>query len=420
MARDTDGIIQIKFAGTGDVGLGDLVITEGWPIIYSTPGGTFPQRVQFNQLLRFLFALAVEINQDGPFLDYNNTINYNPNAGVVGSDNIRYRCLIANGPASSVVNPVGDVSGRWTKDDLLDKDAFILSGQTGYSFRPKGQLAFLSDEADPTSHAILTGHILNAGDEGALEFLVKYSDASSIQISADFARTISTGSGTGDKATARSIRGTHVNSTSKGDTTPLVLWDGNSAGVCLGATAGLPWEDIPIDDDSFVIGEAGNQLQVLTTTTPGEIVLQAFDTPGVVFKPLSINALSTTFGVGDVLPSADDTIELGSAALKWLRVWANEVNAETIQMSGNILPTTTNTRTIGSNALRFFRLWCNDIQAQTIGLNGVVTYQSGTGSPEGVVSAAIGSIYTNDAGGAGQTLWVKETAPTGSTGWVAK
>lgn len=44
---------------------------------------------------------------------------------------------------------------------------------------------------------------------------------------------------------------------------------------------------------------------------------------------------------------------------------------------------------------------------------------SGTGSPEGVVSAAAGSTYRNLSGGAGSTFYVKESG-VGATGWVAK
>lgn len=46
-------------------------------------------------------------------------------------------------------------------------------------------------------------------------------------------------------------------------------------------------------------------------------------------------------------------------------------------------------------------------------------WSSGTGSPEGVVTAPVGSLYTDDAGGAGTTLYVKESG-TSNTGWVAK
>lgn len=44
---------------------------------------------------------------------------------------------------------------------------------------------------------------------------------------------------------------------------------------------------------------------------------------------------------------------------------------------------------------------------------------SGTGSPQGVVTAAIGSLYCRLDGGANTTLYVKESG-TGNTGWVAK
>lgn len=43
----------------------------------------------------------------------------------------------------------------------------------------------------------------------------------------------------------------------------------------------------------------------------------------------------------------------------------------------------------------------------------------GTGSPEGVVAAPVGAIYTRNDGGAGTTLYIKESG-TGNTGWVAK
>jgi hypothetical protein len=47
------------------------------------------------------------------------------------------------------------------------------------------------------------------------------------------------------------------------------------------------------------------------------------------------------------------------------------------------------------------------------------TISSGTGTPEAAVTAPIGSLYTRTDGGAGTTLYVKESG-TGNTGWVAK
>lgn len=51
-------------------------------------------------------------------------------------------------------------------------------------------------------------------------------------------------------------------------------------------------------------------------------------------------------------------------------------------------------------------------------VNGV-KYVNGAGSPEGVVTAPAGSVYTNKSGGAGTTLYIKESG-SGNTGWVAK
>ena len=52
--------------------------------------------------------------------------------------------------------------------------------------------------------------------------------------------------------------------------------------------------------------------------------------------------------------------------------------------------------------------------------NGQCGWYCGAGSPEGVVTAAVGSMYTNRVQGvAGTTFWVKETG-TGNTGWVSK
>lgn len=60
------------------------------------------------------------------------------------------------------------------------------------------------------------------------------------------------------------------------------------------------------------------------------------------------------------------------------------------------------------------------LTAPTIsGGSGTATIQAGNGSPEGVVTATVGSLYMRTDGGAGTTLYVKESG-AGNTGWVAK
>lgn len=51
--------------------------------------------------------------------------------------------------------------------------------------------------------------------------------------------------------------------------------------------------------------------------------------------------------------------------------------------------------------------------------NGAPIWTSGAGSPEGAVSAPIGSLYTRTDGGTNTTLYIKESGAS-TTGWVAK
>ena len=44
----------------------------------------------------------------------------------------------------------------------------------------------------------------------------------------------------------------------------------------------------------------------------------------------------------------------------------------------------------------------------------------GTGDPNNVVTASPPALYLDADGGAGATLWVKETGINTDTGWVAK
>lgn len=45
---------------------------------------------------------------------------------------------------------------------------------------------------------------------------------------------------------------------------------------------------------------------------------------------------------------------------------------------------------------------------------------SGAGSPEGVVTADVGSLYLRTDGGAGTALYVKESGVNTNTGWIGK
>jgi hypothetical protein len=54
-----------------------------------------------------------------------------------------------------------------------------------------------------------------------------------------------------------------------------------------------------------------------------------------------------------------------------------------------------------------------------ISLPGNITWTSGAGSPEGVVTAPVGSLYSRSDGGVLTSLYVKQSG-TGNTGWAGK
>lgn len=86
----------------------------------------------------------------------------------------------------------------------------------------------------------------------------------------------------------------------------------------------------------------------------------------------------------------------------------------------DFLPDQDNAYDIGSPSFRVRNIYvAGAVAGASIGLPGGITWTSGVGSPEGVVTAPIGSLYSNTSGGASTTLYVK-TSGTGNTGWTAK
>lgn len=86
-----------------------------------------------------------------------------------------------------------------------------------------------------------------------------------------------------------------------------------------------------------------------------------------------------------------------------------------IAASVDLVPTTDDTNTLGASSLR----WSNAYARQFRPGSGTPIWSSGTGTSEGVVTAAVGSLFTRTDGAAATTLYVKETG-SGNTGWAAK
>lgn len=84
--------------------------------------------------------------------------------------------------------------------------------------------------------------------------------------------------------------------------------------------------------------------------------------------------------------------------------------------SANYIPLVDNTSDLGATG--GFR-WKQAFAVSIRPGDGTPIWTSGSGTPEGVVTAVVGSLYTRTNGGAGTTLYIKESG-SGNTGWVAK
>jgi len=84
----------------------------------------------------------------------------------------------------------------------------------------------------------------------------------------------------------------------------------------------------------------------------------------------------------------------------------------------DMYPHANNVKDIGTTGKRFKNVfWSGAIYLGPA--SGAVTISYGTGTPEGAVTAPVSSLYLRSDGGAGASLYVKESG-TGNTGWVGK
>lgn len=86
-----------------------------------------------------------------------------------------------------------------------------------------------------------------------------------------------------------------------------------------------------------------------------------------------------------------------------------------IFLSDRLTPISDATSVLGDNTHRWKNVYSSN--GMILGTNIVIT--TGSGSPQSVVTAPVGSLYLRNDGGANSTLYVKESG-TGNTGWVAK
>ena len=156
-----------------------------------------------------------------------------------------------------------------------------------------------------------------------------------------------------------------------------------------------------------------------------------------------INLISTTSATltmtGDITASGDNTISIGNFSGNYFKggYFKTEVYVSSATVNSAVYGSTSGT---GGSGGSFFSTGTGGVGVNGTGKIGGVFSTNGTGtyawdavfggstaigllvasgSPEGVVTGNIGSLYIRTNGGASTTLYVKESG-TGNTGWVGK
>ncbi len=149
-----------------------------------------------------------------------------------------------------------------------------------------------------------------------------------------------------------------------------------------------------VTDPTASFTDAGNFLRHLTSANRLELGIDGTARFFVTSAGIQVQ--------GSCLPAQNDLRTLGAAGSEWsdlrtvLATFSGAVNmATTLAVVGQA--------TVGS---------------LEVAAGGPVLSQ-GAGTPEGAVAAGVGSIFMRNDGGAGTSMYVKETG-TGNTGWVGK
>lgn len=124
------------------------------------------------------------------------------------------------------------------------------------------------------------------------------------------------------------------------------------------------------------------------------------------------NSITTRFGP---IAGAPDRAIIGTTSNHPFGLWMNNAERWTINTSGHFVPASGTTYNIGSASLPVNDL---TLAGKLYWTGSTVLDFAGSNSPEGAITAGIGSVYRRTNGGSGTTLYVKESG-TGNTGWTA-
>lgn len=201
--------------------------------------------------------------------------------------------------------------------------------------------------------------------------------------------------------------------------------DGNEQGALVFYTtpvSGTMSERMRIDSTGMVcIGgtpQSGVPLTISTSNQTG-IDIRSSNTSGAYISLVNTNTSATnlvgnykaTSGGGTFLNQ--DALLLRSANTIGFAPTSGTVTTF-INASGNVLPGADATYDLGGTSLRF-----NNMYAGSYRFTSTTQFiTNGVGTPEGAITASVGSVFLRVDGSTGTVLYVKESG-TGNTGWTA-
>lgn len=190
----------------------------------------------------------------------------------------------------------------------------------------------------------------------------------------------------------------------EGDTnTNLIVADAgeDAVGIAAAAVAGIALNvgGSQLLDGNIVAQGTGAKI-IRATSTNSTAAFELYANGQAVDQKRFLLSMGDTAGEFTLAAQDDD----GTAGF----VWNFNIT------DGSFNPDANNSQNCGSTGSR----WQN-VKAYKFNVDGEVIWTSGSGTPEGVVTAPVGSLFSRTDGGSGTSLYVKESG-TGSTGWVAK
>lgn len=167
-------------------------------------------------------------------------------------------------------------------------------------------------------------------------------------------------------------------------------------------------------------GQVGSQIRTSGSTVSGNTIANYLNRESIIIDSagLSVPQDTPTYSVGQRFYDINKAIYMGIAitSIGDMVLSTNTTGRYVFKADGTQHPNVTNSQDLARVANIYRSTYTRQV---FVGSAGAQLISGGAGTPEGVVTAPVGSQWLRSDGGAVTTLYIKETG-AGNTGWVAK